>query len=159
MNDHPTAPILIVRDLSATFADQKGSLQALEDLSFVIEPQQFVCVLGPSGCGKSTLLRILAGLLRPTAGEVLFRRAAGWAAWTGAALSGVGFVFQNANLMPWRTVLDNILLPLELQNIPRPRRSNRRRSWSRWWACRDSKRRCRPTFPAGWRSGWRSPGP
>jgi len=122
MNDHPTAPILTVRGLSATFADRKGDLQALEDLSFVIEPQQFVCVLGPSGCGKSTLLRILAGLLRPTAGEVLFR---------GAPLDeppqrvsappqGVGFVFQNANLMPWRTVLDNILLPLELQNIPRP---------------------------------------
>ena len=96
-------------------------MQALEDLSFAIETQQFVCVLGPSGSGKSTLLRILAGLLRPTAGEVLFR---------GQPLDGppqrvganpaVGFVFQNANLMPWRTVLDNILLPLELQNIPRP---------------------------------------
>jgi len=72
-------------------------------------------VLGPSGCGKSTLLRILAGLLRPTAGEVLFR---------GEPLNGppqrVGFVFQNANLMPWRTVLENILLPLELMNIPHP---------------------------------------
>ena len=113
MDDHLTAPILTVRYLSATFADQKGSLQALEDLSFVVEPQQFVCVLGPSGCGKSTLLRILAGLLRPTAGEVLFR---------GEPLDGppqrVGFVFQNANLMPWRTVRDNILLPLELQNVP-----------------------------------------
>jgi NitT/TauT family transport system ATP-binding protein len=122
MDEHSTPPILVVRNLSATFADQKGSLQALEDLSFTIEAQQFVCVLGPSGCGKSTLLRILAGLLRPTAGEVLFH---------GEALDGppqrvgfgpperVGFVFQNANLMPWRTVLDNILLPLELMNIPR----------------------------------------
>jgi NitT/TauT family transport system ATP-binding protein len=114
MEDHLTAPILTVRSLSATFADQKGSLQALEDLSFVIEPQQFVCVLGPSGCGKSTLLRILAGLLRPTTGEVLFRN---------EPLDGppqrVGFVFQTANLMPWRTVLDNILLPLELLNTPR----------------------------------------
>jgi len=114
MNEYPSAPILTVRGLSATFADQKGDLHALEDLSFEIESQQFVCVLGPSGCGKSTLLRILAGLLRPTTGEVLFR---------GEPLDGppqrVGFVFQNANLMPWRTVLDNILLPLELQNCPR----------------------------------------
>jgi NitT/TauT family transport system ATP-binding protein len=122
MDEHSTPPILVVRNLSATFADQKGSLQALEDLSCTIEAQQFVCVLGPSGCGKSTLLRILAGLLRPTAGEVLFH---------GESLDGppqrvgfgpperVGFVFQNANLMPWRTVLDNILLPLELMNIPR----------------------------------------
>ena len=114
MNESPTAPILIVRDLSATFADQKGNLVALEELSFSIQPQQFVCLLGPSGGGKSTLLRILAGLLRPTAGEVWF---------DGAPLDGppqrVGFVFQNANLMPWRTVLENILLPLELLNIPR----------------------------------------
>jgi NitT/TauT family transport system ATP-binding protein len=122
MNDHLTAPILTVRGLSATFADRKGDLQALEDLSFVIEPQQFVCVLGPSGCGKSTLLRILAGLLRPTAGEVLFRGEPldGPPQRVSAPPQGVGFVFQNANLMPWRTVLDNILLPLELQNIPRP---------------------------------------
>jgi len=114
MDESTSTPILIVRGLSATFADQKSSLQALDDLSFVIEAQQFVCVLGPSGCGKSTLLRILAGLLQPTAGEVLFH---------GERLDGppqrVGFVFQSANLMPWRTVLDNILLPLELQNVPR----------------------------------------
>lgn len=112
--DENSAPILIVRGLSAIYADPKGHLQALEDLSFTVDPQQFVCVLGPSGSGKSTLLRILAGLLRPTSGEVLFR---------GQPLDGppqrVGFVFQNANLMPWRTVLQNILLPLEMMNIPR----------------------------------------
>lgn len=112
MDEKQAPPILIVRGLNATYADQKGNLRALEDLSFSIEPQQFVCVLGPSGSGKSTLLRILAGLLRPTAGQVLFR---------GEPLDGppkrVGFVFQSANLMPWRTVLDNILLPLELMNV------------------------------------------
>jgi NitT/TauT family transport system ATP-binding protein len=71
-------------------------------------------VLGPSGSGKSTLLRILAGLLPPTEGQVIFQ---------GEALSGprhsVGFVFQRANLMPWRSVLENITLPLELQGIAR----------------------------------------
>lgn len=115
MDAHSTTPILIVHNLSATFADAKGNLHALEDLSFTIQAQEFVCVLGPSGCGKSTLLRILAGLLRPTAGEVSFR---------GQSLNGppqrVGFVFQNANLMPWRTVLENILLPLELLKLSRP---------------------------------------
>jgi NitT/TauT family transport system ATP-binding protein len=122
MDDPVTTPILSVHNLSATFADQQGSLQTLEALSFHVEAQQFVCILGPSGCGKSTLLRILAGLLRPTAGEVRFR---------GQPLDGpvqnsvnarrpsVGYVFQNANLMPWRTVRDNILLPLELLNTPR----------------------------------------
>ncbi len=112
MNDHHDPPIITVRNLSATFADQKGHLQALDDLSFEIEPKQFVCLLGPSGCGKSTLLRILAGLLRPTGGEVLFNCEPG-------PLPRVGFVFQNANLMPWRTVLDNILLPLELTSVTR----------------------------------------
>jgi NitT/TauT family transport system ATP-binding protein len=105
---------LTVRNLSATFADQKSSLQALDNLSFDIEPDQFVCLLGPSGCGKSTLLRILAGLLRPTAGEVLFNCEP-----LDGPLPRVGFVFQNANLMPWRTVLDNILLPLDLTRLPR----------------------------------------
>jgi NitT/TauT family transport system ATP-binding protein len=121
MDDLSSSPILIVRGLSATFADQKGSLQALDNLSFVIEAQQFVCVLGPSGCGKSTLLRILAGLLRPTAGQVLFRSKPldGPPQRVGGLQRPVGYVFQNANLMPWRTVLDNILLPLELLNTPR----------------------------------------
>ena len=122
MQNQLSAPIVSVRGLSATFADQRGNLQALEDLSFEVEAEQFVCVLGPSGCGKSTLLRILAGLLRPTAGEVLFRGEPldGPPQRAGAAPQEVGYVFQNANLMPWRTVLDNILLPLELQNMPRP---------------------------------------
>jgi NitT/TauT family transport system ATP-binding protein len=66
-------------------------------------------VLGPSGSGKTTLLRILAGLLPPTAGSVNF---------AGGATPRIGFVFQQANLMPWRTVLQNILLPLEVENLP-----------------------------------------
>jgi NitT/TauT family transport system ATP-binding protein len=72
-------------------------------------------VLGPSGSGKSTLLRVLAGLLAPTSGEIFFG---------GEKLNeprgGVGFVFQKANLMPWRSVLKNVTLPLELQKIPFP---------------------------------------
>jgi NitT/TauT family transport system ATP-binding protein len=104
--------ILEVRGLSATFANGNGGLRALEEISFSVQAQQFVCVLGPSGSGKSTLLRILAGLLPPTRGEVVFegRRMIG-------PQRGVGFVFQKANLMPWRTVLENIALPLELQGI------------------------------------------
>jgi len=102
-------PTLIVRNLSAVFANGNGGLQALDQITFSVYPQEFVCVLGPSGSGKSTLLRILAGLLPPTRGEIIFH---------GELLTGprqgVGFVFQKANLMPWRTVLQNITLPLEL---------------------------------------------
>ncbi len=113
--DRLPEPILQVRNLSAVFANGNGGLHALEDLNFSVQANQFVCVLGPSGSGKSTLLRLLAGLLTPTQGEVWFkgRRLDG-------PQRGVGFVFQKANLMPWRTVLENIRLPLELQGMPLP---------------------------------------
>ena len=105
-----TAPILVAQGLSAVFRMADGGLQALENLSFEVYPYEFVCVLGPSGSGKSTLLRILAGLIPPTSGQALY---------AGQPISGprreVGMVFQKANLMPWRTVVENILLPLELE--------------------------------------------
>jgi NitT/TauT family transport system ATP-binding protein len=106
--------VIQVCDVSTTFPNGNGGLRALERLSFDIAAQEFVCILGPSGSGKSTLLRILAGLLAPTSGEVIYR---------GQSLTGprreVGFVFQKANLMPWRTVVENITLPLELAAQPR----------------------------------------
>jgi NitT/TauT family transport system ATP-binding protein len=105
-------PALIVRSLSAVFRNGNGGLQALDHLSFFVHPEEFLCVLGPSGSGKSTLLRILAGLLQPTEGEVIYQ---------GEPLINprreIGFVFQKANLMPWRTVMQNILLPLEVQGM------------------------------------------
>jgi NitT/TauT family transport system ATP-binding protein len=113
MENNPGEPVLVVSNLSAVFPNGNGGLQALDQLTFSVYPQQFVCVLGPSGSGKSTLLRILAGLLAPSQGEVIFN---------GEKLSrprsGVGFVFQKANLMPWRSVVENILLPLELAGVP-----------------------------------------
>jgi NitT/TauT family transport system ATP-binding protein len=100
-------PILSVQDLSVTFPDDNGGLDALASATFSVQPQEFVCVLGPSGSGKSTLLRILAGLLKPTAGTYTFAH----------GQPRIGMVFQQANLMPWRTVLENIILPLELEGV------------------------------------------
>jgi len=104
-----TDPILSVKELSITFLDRKGDVDALASVSFTIQPREFICVLGPSGSGKSTLLRILAGLLKPTSGSFTFA----------GGKPKIGMVFQQSNLMPWRTAVENITLPLELQGVPR----------------------------------------
>jgi NitT/TauT family transport system ATP-binding protein len=103
-------PILVVQDLTAVFAENDGGgLRALDDVTFSVNPREFICVLGPSGSGKTTLLRILAGLLAPTEGSIRY---------AGGLNPRIGFVFQQANLMPWRTVIQNILLPLEVERLP-----------------------------------------
>ena len=107
MSASSSDPILLVRDLSVTFPDNNGGLHALDDVSFDVCPREFIAVLGPSGSGKSTLLRILAGLLKPTSGSIRF---------ADGDSPRIGMVFQLANLMPWRTVIENIQLPLQLNN-------------------------------------------
>ncbi len=104
-----TPPILTVHELSVVFPDNNGGLHALRDVSFEVCPQEYICVLGASGAGKSTLLRVLAGLVEPTRGSVLF---------ADGGKPRIGMVFQQSNLMPWRTAIDNITLPLELEGIP-----------------------------------------
>ena len=101
-------PILTVNDLSVVFPDNNGGLRALEDISFEVCPQEFICFLGPSGSGKTTLLKTLAGLLAPSFGNVNFVQ---------NQQPKIGMVFQQSNLMPWRTVMDNIKLPLELEGV------------------------------------------
>ncbi|MCL5429185.1 MAG: ABC transporter ATP-binding protein [Chloroflexi bacterium] len=103
--------LLEVQKLSATFTDHAGSLRVLDKLSFEVMKGDFLCVLGPSGSGKSTLLRILAGLVRSNSGTVTIKQRA-----LHGPQPGIGLVFQDANLMPWRTVLENIALPLEVRN-------------------------------------------
>jgi NitT/TauT family transport system ATP-binding protein len=98
-----------VEHVSLAFSDSAGDVEALEDISLSVRAGEFLTLLGPSGCGKSTLLRIMAGLLAPTRGGV---------ALDGRPLAAptreIGYVFQAANLMPWRTVLRNVTLPLEI---------------------------------------------
>jgi len=101
-------PTLTVKKLSIVFPDENNSIHALENISFSMRPREFVCFLGPSGSGKTTLLRALAGLLEPTSGSINFMY---------RHRPKIGMVFQQPNLMPWRTVLDNIKLPLELEGI------------------------------------------
>ena len=118
-NQHP---LLEVKKLGVTFTDEKGSLQAINEISFSVEREQFICVVGPSGSGKSTLIRVLAGLLPPSVGEVYLD-----GTFIEQPRQGVGIVFQKANLMPWRTVLRNITLPLEIMHIPETEAQTRAR--------------------------------
>ncbi|MCX6041347.1 MAG: ATP-binding cassette domain-containing protein [Caldilinea sp.] len=104
-----TPPIFVADHISKKFVDGRP-LQALLPVSFQIEAGEIVCLVGPSGSGKSTLLRIMGGLMASDGGAMWF---AGQP--HRAPNPAIGFVFQKTNLMPWRTVLQNILLPLEVQ--------------------------------------------
>ena len=108
------APIVEIRDLSKRFQSHDGGLTlALDRVSLQIQPGQFVSVVGPSGCGKSTLLAILAGVMERSEGTVMLR---------GAEVRGprrdVGVMFQEALLLPYRTVLQNIMLPAIIHKLP-----------------------------------------
>jgi len=96
-------PILSFQSVSLTFGT---GVEALRDINLDIRPGEFVSILGPSGCGKSTMLRIAAGLVDYTSGELYADR------------SRVAFTFQDATLLPWRTVRHNVELLLELRKVP-----------------------------------------
>ncbi|MEZ4639137.1 MAG: ATP-binding cassette domain-containing protein [Caldilineaceae bacterium] len=132
---------LQVQHISQIYENSSRRLHALHNVNFNIERGEFVCIVGTSGSGKSTLLRILGGLLAPSSGRVVL---------AGEEIDqpppSIGFVFQKSNLMPWRTVTDNILLPLEIQGRgPMPSVSARRICWT-WWGWRISQTPTRRSF-------------
>ncbi len=99
-----------VRGVRKTFGAVEGAdIPALDGISFRVAQGEFTAIVGPSGSGKSTLLKIVAGLIAPSSGEVLILDER-----VGAPSAKVGFVFQTPVLLPWRTVLENALLPLEI---------------------------------------------
>jgi NitT/TauT family transport system ATP-binding protein len=117
MQHDPTAAPLsgIPVDLRGIKRVFPGPVTALDGIDIHIAPGEFVAILGPSGCGKSTLLRIIAGLDRPDSGSIQ-------AGSGGTAHRHIGYVFQDAYLLPWRNALNNVVLPLELMGVPRPER-------------------------------------
>jgi NitT/TauT family transport system ATP-binding protein len=98
----------------ASLQKSYGALEAIREVSFAVGEGEFVSVLGPSGCGKSTLLMMIAGVIAPTAGEIRVKDAK-----VTGPRRDVGVVFQSPVLLPWRTVLQNVLFPVELMRLPR----------------------------------------
>jgi NitT/TauT family transport system ATP-binding protein len=113
-----------VHKVSKTFtAREGGKVEALREISFEIPHGTFLSVLGPSGCGKSTLLRLLAGLIPPTSGDMRLEHGT-----SGRRGADIGFVFQKPVLLPWRTVLSNVLLPGQILGIDGDEHRKRARS-------------------------------
>jgi len=92
-----------------------GGVEALRGVSLRLNAGDFMALLGPSGCGKSTLLRLIAGLDQPDAGTLA------WDPGQAPAAGDIGYVFQDATLLPWATAADNVFLPLRLRGVPRER--------------------------------------
>jgi len=105
------APILEFRGVSKRFVSLKGSVQAVAEISLSVRPGEFLTIVGPSGCGKSTLLNLLVGLERPSGGEILLEGRAS------VDRLKIGYVMQNDSLYPWRTLAQNVELPLELRGM------------------------------------------
>jgi len=107
-----------LRNVSLTYDTPAGRVPGVADVSFGIEPSEFLCIVGPSGCGKSTLLNMIAGFLKPTGGEIRI----GGKAVAGSGLDR-GVVFQDfAQLFPWRTALGNVAFGLEMKGMPKAER-------------------------------------
>src|SRR5947209_10567094 len=108
-----TGAKLHVENVSMTFPTPTGGFAALAPITLSIPQGRFVSLIGPSGCGKSTIFNIIAGLLQPTGGRVLIDGVDA----TGT-IGRVGYMLQKDLLLPWRTVLDNVILGMEIQHVP-----------------------------------------
>ncbi|MGB8040298.1 MAG: ABC transporter ATP-binding protein, partial [Pseudolabrys sp.] len=114
------AAMIDLRHVSKTFRKQDEIVDAVRDISLTIAQKEIVAIIGPSGCGKSTLLNMIAGLYAPSSGSIVYK---------GARVSNintdVGYMTQKDNLLPWRTVRDNVAFPLELSGVAKGERAVR----------------------------------
>jgi NitT/TauT family transport system ATP-binding protein len=112
--------MLVVDDIVMRFHTNEGDMTALDNVSFTVNPGEFLAIIGPSGCGKSTLFNIIGGLLRTYEGKVTV---------AGERVSGphpaIGMVFQEESTFPWRNVVDNVAFPLEISGMPKRERIER----------------------------------
>ena len=112
MNGNEPVDALRIEGVDLVYSTARGQTQALRDLTFHVPAGSFISLLGPSGCGKSTVINLAAGLLMPTAGKVHL---------AGTEVTGprreVGIVFQQPTLLPWKTVLENVLVPIRVMGL------------------------------------------
>jgi NitT/TauT family transport system ATP-binding protein len=106
--------VIEISGVSKTYRTRDGEVPSLRPIDFNVRDGEFLVVVGPSGCGKTTLLKMLAGLLPPSSGEIRIE---------GHTItkphSGVGIVFQTAMLLPWRSVFNNVMMPVEVKKLRR----------------------------------------
>src|SRR6201987_2909125 len=118
----PADAILVADDIIVQFETPEGPITAVDNVSFNVNPGEFLSIIGPSGCGKSTLFNVIGGLLNGYEGIVNV---------AGETISGphksIGMVFQEESTFPWRTVTDNVAFPLELVGMPKNKRIERAR--------------------------------
>jgi len=108
---------IIMKNVSKRFVSKEKTIKALDTINLDVEEGEFLCIVGPSGCGKTTLLRIVAGLDKPTAGEISI---------DGRVVEGPGYdrglVFQQYSLFPWRNVIENVAFGLEMKGLSEDKR-------------------------------------
>src|SRR6185295_13997135 len=109
-----------LRHVSKTFRKQQEEVHAVRDISLTIAQKEIVAIIGPSGCGKSTLLNMIAGLYPPTSGSIIYKGER-----VADVNTDVGYMTQKDNLLPWRSVRDNVAFPLELAGIAKAERARR----------------------------------
>lgn len=110
VSDASVHPMISFDGVEKVFPSKNGPVTAVQNVSLDIAPGEFTCFVGPSGCGKTTMLRMVAGLIKPSTGQVSVD-----AAPVRGPQPKIGIVFQKSVLLPWRTALDNVLLPIEVR--------------------------------------------
>src|SRR6201995_5614920 len=109
-----STPGIQLAGVSKTYRSRDGDVPSLRPLDFHINSGEFFVVVGPSGCGKSTLLKMISGLLPPSSGEITVEGEK-----VSSPHGNVGIVFQNSLLLPWRNILSNVMLPIDMKRLPR----------------------------------------
>ena len=109
--EYSMKPLLNLSHISYAYHTPSGEIPSIKDISFDVKKDEFLAIVGPSGCGKSTLLNIIAGLLEPEAGSIQFENPDG-----SLKYPTIGYMLQKDELLPWRTIFENVTLGLEINH-------------------------------------------